>query len=57
MVLVGNRIGVPVPDETPLVDPYGAPAVRADYDANYYAAFVVDPDGYRIEAYYGPGET
>jgi catechol 2,3-dioxygenase-like lactoylglutathione lyase family enzyme len=29
----------------------GAPGVRADYDANYYAAFVVDPDGYRIEAY------
>lgn len=29
----------------------GRPGVRADYDANYYAAFVVDPDGYRIEAY------
>jgi catechol 2,3-dioxygenase-like lactoylglutathione lyase family enzyme len=29
----------------------GAPAIRADYDSNYYAAFVVDPDGYRIEAY------
>ena len=29
----------------------GAPGVRADYDANYYAAFVVDPDGYRIEAH------
>ena len=29
----------------------GAPAIRTDYDSNYYAAFVVDPDGYRIEAY------
>jgi catechol 2,3-dioxygenase-like lactoylglutathione lyase family enzyme len=29
----------------------GAPGIRADYDANYYAAFVVDPDGYRIEAH------
>ena len=26
------------------------------YDADYYAAFIIDPDGYRIEAYYGPGE-
>lgn len=31
----------------------GKPGVRPDYDANYYAAFVVDPDGYRIEAYCG----
>jgi catechol 2,3-dioxygenase-like lactoylglutathione lyase family enzyme len=31
----------------------GPPGIRADYDANYYAAFVVDPDGYRIEAYCG----
>ena len=29
----------------------GAPGLRADYGPNYYAAFVVDPDGYRIEAY------
>src|SRR5258708_347994 len=29
----------------------GGPGLRADYGANYYAAFVVDPDGYRIEAY------
>lgn len=29
----------------------GKPGVRADYDPTYYAAFVVDPDGYRIEAY------
>jgi catechol 2,3-dioxygenase-like lactoylglutathione lyase family enzyme len=28
----------------------GAPGLRPDYDANYYAAFAVDPDGYRIEA-------
>ncbi|WP_426688679.1 VOC family protein [Rhodanobacter ginsengiterrae] len=31
----------------------GGPALRADYGANYYAAFVTDPDGYRIEAYCG----
>ena len=29
----------------------GAPGLRADYGAGYYAAFVVDPDGYRLEAY------
>lgn len=29
----------------------GKPGVRADYGTDYYAAFVVDPDGYRIEAY------
>jgi catechol 2,3-dioxygenase-like lactoylglutathione lyase family enzyme len=31
----------------------GRPGIRADYGPNYYAAFVVDPDGYRIEAYCG----
>jgi len=29
----------------------GPPGLRAEYGDNYYAAFVVDPDGYRIEAY------
>ena len=29
----------------------GKPGLRADYGENYYAAFVIDPDGYRIEAY------
>lgn len=28
----------------------GRPGPRPDYGPNYYAAFVVDPDGYRIEA-------
>jgi catechol 2,3-dioxygenase-like lactoylglutathione lyase family enzyme len=28
----------------------GKPGLRADYGSNYYAAFVTDPDGYRIEA-------
>jgi catechol 2,3-dioxygenase-like lactoylglutathione lyase family enzyme len=28
----------------------GAPGLRPDYGANYYAAYVVDPDGYRLEA-------
>lgn len=31
----------------------GKPGLRADYGPAYYAAFVVDPDGYRIEAYCG----
>ncbi|MEQ1865916.1 MAG: VOC family protein [Micropepsaceae bacterium] len=31
----------------------GKPGLRADYGDNYYAAFVVDPDGYRLEAYCG----
>jgi catechol 2,3-dioxygenase-like lactoylglutathione lyase family enzyme len=31
----------------------GAPGLRAEYSAGYYAAFVVDPDGYRLEAYCG----
>jgi catechol 2,3-dioxygenase-like lactoylglutathione lyase family enzyme len=29
----------------------GKPGLRADYGADYYAAFAVDPDGYRVEAY------
>jgi catechol 2,3-dioxygenase-like lactoylglutathione lyase family enzyme len=29
----------------------GKPGLRADYGAGYYAAFVIDPDGYRIEAH------
>ena len=28
----------------------GAPGLRPAYGPNYYAAFVLDPDGYRIEA-------
>ncbi len=31
----------------------GKPGVRKDYGPHYYAAFVHDPDGYRLEAYYG----
>jgi len=34
----------------------GPPGLRAAYGDNYYAAFVIDPDGYRLEAYCGkPG--
>ena len=29
----------------------GKPGLRTDYSENYYAAFAVDPDGYRIEAH------
>ena len=28
----------------------GAPRVRAEYHSHYYGAFVLDPDGYNIEA-------
>ena len=31
----------------------GKPGLRAEYGPDYYAAFVIDPDGYRIEAYCG----
>jgi catechol 2,3-dioxygenase-like lactoylglutathione lyase family enzyme len=31
----------------------GKPGLRTDYGPDYYAAFVIDPDGYRIEAYCG----
>lgn len=30
----------------------GRPGLRADYGEGYYAAFLIDPDGYRIEAYF-----
>lgn len=29
----------------------GAPGPRADYGPRYYAAFLIDPEGYRIEAH------
>lgn len=29
----------------------GQPGPRPDYGSNYYAAFLKDPDGYRLEAY------
>jgi catechol 2,3-dioxygenase-like lactoylglutathione lyase family enzyme len=29
----------------------GKPGLRGDYGPRYYAAFVIDPDGYRIEAH------
>jgi catechol 2,3-dioxygenase-like lactoylglutathione lyase family enzyme len=28
----------------------GAPGIRAHYHPNYYAAYVCDPDGYKLEA-------
>ena len=30
---------------------HGAPGPRPDYGPDYYAAFVTDPDGYRLEAH------
>ena len=35
----------------------GALSLRPIYGPDYYAAFIIDPDGYRIEAYYGPAEV
>jgi len=32
----------------------GPPGYRPEYGPDYYAAFVIDPDGYRLEAYFGP---
>lgn len=29
----------------------GKPGLRTEYGPTYYAAFIIDPDGYRIEAY------
>ncbi|SCB60730.1 Catechol 2,3-dioxygenase [Rhizobium aethiopicum] len=34
----------------------GEPGIRPDYGRFYYAAFVIDPDGYRLEAYFDKGE-
>jgi catechol 2,3-dioxygenase-like lactoylglutathione lyase family enzyme len=34
----------------------GAPSLRPEYHANYYGAFVLDPDGYNIEAVCHKGE-
>lgn len=31
----------------------GKPGLREDYSPTYYAAFAIDPDGYRLEAYCG----
>ncbi len=31
----------------------GKPGLRPEYDPNYYAAFAIDPDGYRVEAHCG----
>ncbi|ALN59081.1 glyoxalase/bleomycin resistance protein/dioxygenase [Lysobacter enzymogenes] len=28
----------------------GAPGLRPDYGAHYYACFLIDPDGHRVEA-------
>lgn len=32
----------------------GAPGLRPDYGPDYYAAFVLDPDGYKLEAKHPP---
>lgn len=36
----------------------GAPGLRPQYHANYYAAFVIDPDGHNVEAVcHAPGAS
>ena len=35
----------------------GKPGIRADYGPDYFAAYVVDPDGYRLEAYYADAKN
>lgn len=30
----------------------GPPGIRPEYSQFYYAAFVIDPDGYRLEAFF-----
>ncbi len=36
---------------------HGQPGIRAEYHADYYGAFVIDPDGNNIEAvHHGPGQ-
>jgi catechol 2,3-dioxygenase-like lactoylglutathione lyase family enzyme len=34
----------------------GVPGHRPDYGNDYYAAYVIDPDGYRLEAYHADKE-
>lgn len=34
----------------------GAPGERLEYSPGYYAAYVLDPDGYRLEAYHAEDE-
>src|SRR5512139_1981213 len=34
----------------------GAPGLRPDYGDNYFAAFVIDPEGHRLEAVYKRSE-
>ncbi|HET9097462.1 MAG TPA: VOC family protein [Candidatus Baltobacteraceae bacterium] len=35
----------------------GAPQVHGEYGQNYFAAFIIDADGYRIEAVYHEPQT
>lgn len=34
----------------------GAPGLRPRYSADYYGAFVLDPDGHNVEAVFRPGD-
>ncbi|WP_409077930.1 VOC family protein [Pseudomonas sp. N3-W] len=35
----------------------GAPGLRSHYGPHYYAAFLIDPDGYRVEAVINRADT
>ncbi len=52
-ILASNRAGVDAFYKAALAAggrDNGAPGIRAHYHPNYYAAFVLDPDGHNIEA-------
>ena len=60
-VLSGTHIAFPAPDRATVDRFYaeamaaggrdnGAPGLRPQYHADYYGAFVLDPDGHNIEA-------
>jgi len=52
-IVAGNRAAVDAFFKAALTaggQDNGAPGLRAHYHPNYYAAFVLDPDGHNIEA-------
>lgn len=45
-----KQVGGLVPDIPAGGRDNGAPGLRLDYGENYFAAFVIDPEGHRLEA-------
>lgn len=52
----GMGFGVDAPDDASGRD-NGGPGVRPQYHPHYYGAFILDPDGYNIEAVCHRAET